>query len=206
MNNKLNDFLRIIRNCRYTNTYKMVWARSIVKIIEKAEVDSSAETLTISFKQISECFFRYYWNISEKCYVEQGPSGLKKPIIYSIVFDTLCKYHHNNNDKFDYYNMAIQKFDEYDINYEDLLKHIEEILKHDVSYRFLILNNEIIKIYDYKKGNNYLIIDKDMINDIKSHSESIINFIDKRWLLSLEKFNSLITKTELEYLIKNVEK
>ena len=59
MNNEINEFLRIIRNCRYTNTYKMVWARSLVRISEEKNINNSKETI-IYLTEIASLFFKFY--------------------------------------------------------------------------------------------------------------------------------------------------
>lgn len=204
MNSEINDFLRIIRNCRYTNTYKMVWARSLVKISEEKNTDNSEETI-IYLTEIANLFFKFYWNISSNNYIEQGPSGNKKPIIYSIVYNTMNRYKELNGT-FDFYSKAIKKFKDYNINYSVIINEIKDILKHDVSYRFLILDNTKINIYNYIKGKDFLVISNDLLKDMKLHIDSIISFIDKRWLLSLKKFNINIDDTNIEELLKNVDK
>ena len=104
--------------------------------------------------EIANLFFKFYWNISSNNYIEQGPSGNKKPIIYSIVYNTMNRYKELNGT-FDFYSKAIKKFKDYNINYSVIINEIKDILKHDVSYRFLILDNTKINIYNYiKKGGN----------------------------------------------------
>ena len=148
---------------------------------------------------------KFYWNISSNNYIEQGPSGNKKPIIYSIVYNTMNRYKELNGT-FDFYSKAIKKFKDYNINYSVIINEIKDILKHDVSYRFVILDNTKINIYNYIKGKDFLVISNDLLKDMKLHIDSIISFIDKRWLLSLKKFNINIDDTNIEELLKNVDK
>ena len=110
------------------------------------------------------------------------------------------------NGTFDFYSKAIKKFKDYNINYSVIINEIKDILKHDVSYRFLILDNTKINIYNYIKGKDFLVISNDLLKDMKLHIDSIISFIDKRWLLSLKKFNINIDDTNIEELLKNVDK
>ena len=62
------------------------------------------------------------------------------------------------------------------------------ILKQDVSWRFLNLKNETASIYQYQKGDDYLILSNQ--NVIAEYSDILFESINFRWTQILENFNS----------------
>ena len=62
MKNFLYDFVDIIKNCNYDNTYKMAWAKSLVELAMLSDEASLEDEVTITLETISECFLKYYYN------------------------------------------------------------------------------------------------------------------------------------------------
>ncbi len=58
MSKYLDDFKLIIRECDYSNTYKMAWAKAIVELSGKY-FNNSEEAVKINLSEIAEKMFKY---------------------------------------------------------------------------------------------------------------------------------------------------
>ena len=59
-NNFYKLFKKIIRECNYTNTYKMAWAKALVEIA--IENKDNKNVISIKLETIANKVLKYYWN------------------------------------------------------------------------------------------------------------------------------------------------
>ena len=57
----LKDFKKVIRECEYSNTYKMAWAKAIIELSNKC-FDNGNEYSELSLFDIALKMFKYYWD------------------------------------------------------------------------------------------------------------------------------------------------
>ena len=58
---QLDDFKKVIRECDYSNTYKMAWAKGIVEL-SNIYNKSTEESIDICLVDIAQKMFKYYWD------------------------------------------------------------------------------------------------------------------------------------------------
>ena len=94
MNKYLIDFTKVISDCKYTNTYKMAWAKSIIElsILTTQYTYDNHGRIRFSFKEISERCFHYYWNQTIFFDLVQGSNLNKPPTMISEVKKLIAKY------------------------------------------------------------------------------------------------------------------
>ena len=90
-NNFYNLFKRIIRECNYTNTYKMAWAKALVEI--SLEEEYKADIISIDLKNIANKFIKYYWNQTIFFDLIQGSNLIETPLILQYVKNLIRDYH-----------------------------------------------------------------------------------------------------------------
>ncbi len=186
MKNKYELFKKIIRECNYDNTYKMAWGKSIVELSLKH--DLSKEKVIIKFDEIAEKYIKYYWNQIIFFDLKQSTNILKTPIIIKYIKELINIYIEKNYElkeisKINFENTKIKAA------YQQTIEKIVEILKNDVSWRFKIINGKDTEIYNYAKGNEYIEIDTNLLNEINNNKSELLNTIDYRWILILKSIN-----------------
>lgn len=186
MKNKYELFKQIIIECNYDNTYKMAWGKSIVELSSK--YDLSKEKVIIKFDEIAKKYIKYYWNQIIFFDLKQSTNILKTLIIIKYIKELINIY-----IDYDYELKEISKinFENTKIKaaYQQTIEKIVEILKNDVSWRFKIINGKDTEIYNYAKGNEYIEIDTNLLNEINNNKSELLNTIDYRWILILKSIN-----------------
>lgn len=191
MNSKYNIFKQIILECDYDNTYKMAWAKSLTEL--SSELDLTNDVVEIWLEDIAVKYIKYYWDQIIFFNLNEGPRFDKIPLILSSVKHLIKQYfEHNNSNVSELFEYAVLKFEKIGfVNiYNKTIKQVINILKKDVSWRFLYLDGVNTQIYSYEKGNDFIKIETSLLNEIKENKENIYNLINYRWGLILENFNS----------------
>lgn len=57
----LKEFKRVIKECKYSNTYKMAWAKAIVELSNQY-FTSEDEYVDLSLFDLATKMFKYYWD------------------------------------------------------------------------------------------------------------------------------------------------
>lgn len=174
-------FTRIVRECDYNNTYKVAWAKALVEIA--SEMDPNQEV--ISLMDISEKFIGYYWNQNLNHDIKQGQ---RNPKILKDVGDLIEAYSWIYDiDKFE--NCEYNLKTTFEKDWKKLLGKVRTTLKKDVSHRFLNMDHETLTgVYDYNEGDNEIFMKAEDIKTLDDNKEYLIDLIDYRWGLILEKF------------------
>ena len=189
-NSFYNLFKRIIRECNYTNTYKMAWAKALVEIaIEKEYTDKIVE---ISLKEIAEKIIKYYWNQTIFFDLIQGSNLTETPLILQYTKQLIGEYYESIENKkperFERVENYIKESLTNEYNY--CINKTVKTLKADVSWRFIFINGQThTEIYQYNKGENYIKISSTNLKVLKENSEDLFDLINYRWGLILETFN-----------------
>ncbi len=171
----VNDFLNLVRNCSVDNTYKMAWGRALVEIAVQ-----NPKSKKISLEEISKKVFKYYWNQTIYFDLIQGSNISKPPAFITSVKKEIDKYYTKIGNK------QPKHFDRVEIQLDYL--SLVRILKQDVSHRFQNLNGQVIQLYNYTKGEDFLVLHNPEI--IAAYSEVLFEAINFRWTQILENFNS----------------
>ncbi len=191
MNDNYRLFKQIIRESNYDNTYKMAWAKSLVEL--STQIDLKSDNIKISFGDIAKKYIKYYWNQTIFFDLKQGPNPMKPPVILTYVKKLIQKYFKFTNSYIpELYEKAEIQFEKINLveDYYKLIKKIISALKQDVSWRFKILNGKDTEIYSYIKGNDFIIINSSLLKHLKENEQDLYDFINYRWGLILETFNS----------------
>ena len=106
MNNYLDDFKLIIRQCDYSNTYKMAWAKAIVELSGLYN-DIDTEEVNINLCDIAEKMFKYYWDQTIYFNLFQSAPN-QPPVILQHVKKLINLY---QEDKKDYKPVVFNKVD-----------------------------------------------------------------------------------------------
>jgi hypothetical protein len=174
MQDYIKELTMLIRDGDMQNTYKMAWARAIV---ETCVLDDSQSV--IHFDALSEKIFGYYWNQSIFFQLEQSPNPHKRPEIHQIVLEEINQYQLNNDNQPKYFSKVRE------VNVP--VTKISNILKKDVSWRFLLLNRIESSVYELDKKNKTITVRYPQL--IKEYSDILFELINYRWTQKLEEFN-----------------
>ncbi|MBE1287933.1 MAG: HNH endonuclease [Alteromonadaceae bacterium] len=174
MNDYIKELTMLIRDGDMQNTYKMAWARAIV---ETCVLDESQSV--IHFDTLSEKIFGYYWNQSIFFQLEQSPNPHNRPEIHQIVLEEINQYQLNNDNQPKYFSKV------HSVNIP--VTKISNVLKKDVSWRFLLLNKTESAFYELDKKNKTITIKHPQI--VKEYSDILFELINYRWTQKLEEFN-----------------
>lgn len=189
--NFYNLFKRIIRECNYTNTYKMAWAKALVEI--SLEQEYNTDIIKIELKSIANKFIKYYWNQTIFFDLIQGSNLIETPLILQYIKKLINDYYFfigaRKPDRFE----RIEEYIKGNIakEYNDCLTKTIKTLKADVSWRFTYINGKNYdEIYKYNKSDDKLEILASNLNILKENHEDLFDLINYRWGLILETFNS----------------
>lgn len=193
-NNALKDFKKLIREGNYDNTYKMAWAKAIVVIClylnkKYDELDYKVE---IQLFDISKEMIKFYWNQTIFFNLIQGSNIQKRPALVTLVKEMIEDYYKMIGTRkptfFENASVVINQKDKDYLNRK--YKKGALILKQNVAFRFLRVNNQNIKtVYEYEMGWNSLFMQKELVKALAEEYEDLFDIINYRWSLILENFN-----------------
>lgn len=186
MNNYIKDFNQLIINCNFENTYKMAWAKAIIEIC--IENNSDDELVNITFDQISSKILKYYWNQTIYFNLIQGSNLSKIPEILTITKKLIDDYFNTFNTKFpERFEKIESKLNKNNLNKN--ISKISKVLKKDVCWRFLNLNNKKYDIYKLNKEEGNIELKLENVKAIKDYSDLLLQVVNYRWTQILENFN-----------------
>jgi len=192
MDEYIKEFLNVIRNSSVENTYKMAWARSIVELC----IDNPKRN-EISLTEIAPRIFKYYWNQTfffgmNQNFLSQSQNPNKPPEIVRYVKDKIGDFISTRKTK----QIAIKQrekphapefFEKVEDKIDIDIDFVVKILKQDVSWRFLKLRREEVRLYQYTKGDDLLFLKDAQV--IADYSDVLVEAINYRWSQILESFN-----------------
>jgi hypothetical protein len=191
LNQYIKDFTSVISNCAFDNTYKMAWAKALVELSNEIEITN--ERTVIDFDSISKKFMKFYFNQTIFFNLTQGSNLRKPPEILSITKNIIDKVLEARDSRvpirFEKVEALLNNYDLRD-EYVRSIKRISQILKKDVSYRFLNIGKSIVKLYELDIKQQCIYINEDDIRALKDYSEVLFQIINYRWTQMLETFNT----------------
>ncbi|MCR5461613.1 MAG: HNH endonuclease [bacterium] len=186
----LDDFKLVIRQCDYSNTYKMAWSKAIVELSGQFKNETSDYTV-IELNDIATKMFKYYWDQTIYFNLFQSAPS-QPPVIVSYVKDIINKY---QSDKKDYKPIVFIKAEEIIKTkykkefYSSIRKSISNI-KENVMPFFLNLNGNKYGFYSIDKKNNAIILKTANLRELYENQQDLFDLINYRWSLMLEDYNS----------------
>ena len=175
----LYDFVDVIKNCSYSNTYKMAWAKSLLEIALEDEWHTH-HPITISLETMAKNILKYYWNHTYFFNLIQGSNPNKPPEIIRIARKLITAYQNAYNtfypERFERVTHKLKTLPEYN----QQLKRVVKTLKQDVSYRFLYLNKRVLPMYQYEKKSNTFTIEPAHLKQLKNHAYMLFDIINYR--------------------------
>ncbi len=182
----LKDFEKVIRECSYSNTYKMAWAKAIV---ESSSDIGEEDTITLSILSIATKMFKYYWDQTIYFNLFQSAPN-QPPVILQEVQKIIKLYQAKRKDS--YPVKFIKAIDEFDANikkeYEKSLKKCVSNINLYVKDYFLNLSGGRFSFYSYDNDNIYM--KREYLLELSEHQEDLFDLINYRWSLMLEDYNS----------------
>jgi 5-methylcytosine-specific restriction endonuclease McrA len=177
----------VIEKMKNTNTYKLVWAKSILDLLIKTE------TKVITFSDISETILKYYWNQIYFFNLKQGPRN-QEPTLFKLVGLAIKRYQELTQSKQPvWFNLALPVLQQDQAFYRELIQSMSQTLDQDVSWRFLNIEDEVINLYHIHKKKtaslNEVVFSDTHITDLKEHGPLLMQFLYFKWTQLLEKFN-----------------
>ena len=188
MSKYLDDFKLIIRECDYSNTYKMAWAKAIVELSGKYS-NRLEEKVNINLYEIAEKMFKYYWDQTIYFNLLQSAPN-QPPVILQRVKEIIAIYQDNKKD---YKPIVFNKIDDefktkYKKEFDRAIKASVTNIKTYVMNKFLNLNGNKYDFYIIYK--DYITFNTDDLKELFSNQQDLFDLINYRWSLMLEDYNS----------------
>lgn len=120
----------------------------------------------------------------------QGSNPKKSPEVLTTTKKLISAYQEKtgNNKPIKYFRSGLEEICKKE--YREAIKSVVRTLKADVSYRFIrVSGKELEGIYQYKKGDNSLLISLENLKCLKENHHIIFELINYRWAQILEGFN-----------------
>ena len=190
MNKYLDDFKLIIRQCDYSNTYKMAWAKAIVELSGLYN-DIDTEEVNVNLCDIVEKMFKYYWDQTIYFNLFQSAPS-QPPVILQHVKKLISLY---QKYKKDYKPVVYNKVDEElkDVFKNDFNKAIKDSVrsvKDNVGPFFLNFQRGKYLFYTFDKKLDYITFKTSDLHILYSNQQDLFDLINYRWSLMLEDYNS----------------
>ena len=184
----IQDFLRIIREFRYDNTYKLVWGKAIVSLC------SEGRSGPVQLTEIAEKIIPLYWNLHihfdpEGKTLRQGSNPTKPPEILQVIIAKIAEYRQLKGSQYKpvfYERLPSADIDRLGFNY----MRLASILNQDVAHRFLNLSGTRLNIYQFTQGNESIVIKEGQSKLIADHADILSEAIQLRWAKILENLNT----------------
>ena len=187
MNSYLEKWLRVIDGMRNVNSYKLAWGRSLVEICYSCNANESE--IVFSFDQIAENFIKYFWNQTYFFKFYQGPARTK-PVIQQITEEMIEWYQTVENTTIPvWFDQAKLVFLKEPSRYQKCLNRISAAMAHDVAWRFTIIDDETVNIYNLDLEKRRVVFSLEQLEYVKEHAFILSQLINYRWAQLLEKFN-----------------
>lgn len=185
----LEDLKLIIRECDYSNTYKMAWAKAIVELSGKYANDTN-DAIIISLSEIAEKMFKYYWDQTIYFNLFQSAPN-QPPVILQYVKELIKQY---QDDKKDYLPVVFNKVEEdiktkYSKEFTSAIKKCVSNIRKYVMVCFLNYGKKVYPFYDIYEDNKISFKTSDL-KIIYNSQQDLFDLINYRWSLMLEDYNS----------------
>ena len=185
----LEDFKKVIRECNYSNTYKMAWAKAIVELSNNY-YNYKGDDINLYLNDIAEKMFKYYWDQTIFFSLYQSAPN-QPPIILQKVKEIINMYRNDFDSIPIVYNRISEKIKEkYSKEYKKAIRDSVSNIKSYVMPLFLNLDRQTYDFYKIDKTNSLISIKKDKLMELYKNQQDLFDMINYRWSLMLENYNS----------------
>lgn len=184
------DFKKVIRECEYSNTYKMAWAKAIVELSNKY-FDNANEYVELSLFDIALKMFKYYWDQTIFFNLFQSAPN-QPPVILTEVKRIITLYKESVEEfKPIVFERTNSSFDNnLNIELKESIKECVKNIKVNVMPFFLNLNSNKYDFYQIDNKNKKIIIKTSFIKQLFYNQDDLYDLINYRWSMMLENYNS----------------
>jgi 5-methylcytosine-specific restriction endonuclease McrA len=182
MDNYLNQWISIIEGMVNSNTYKIMWGKAIIDILEEESYP------TITFEQIAHKMISYYWDLEFFFGLKQAPQKEKSPVIVQVVQEIIERYKETSSSIPDWY-IKVEKDIWVYPEFNRWTRKIVSIMKLDVCHRFMILDGKPLPIYGLDKKSESITFDQEQIEVIQSNGFVLKQLLNYKLAQLLEQYN-----------------
>ena len=189
MSDYIRMWLSIIENMNNDNTYKLAWGRALLELI--VQLDVVEDENVFSFKEIGHKMLKYYWNQLYFFNLKQSANSKKPPVIVTETYRCIDFYKEATSSSvpvwFDRAESELKKDPDF---YDRELVVIARKLRDDVSWRFMNVKKDCLKIYGLDRDSMTVSFSKSEVKDLKEYAFVLSQLLNYRWAQLLEKFNN----------------
>ena len=182
MDNNLNQWISIIEGMVNANTYKIMWGKAIIDILE----DDSNPTIT--FEQIAHKMISYYWDLEFFFGLKQAPQKEKSPVIVQVVQNIIETYKTDSSPIPDWYIKVEKKIRKYP-QFDGWVRKIISIMKLDVCHRFMMVAQSSLPIYLLDKEAETISFDSKQVEVIQTNGFVLKQLLNYKLAQLLEHYN-----------------
>lgn len=182
MDNYLNQWISIIEGMVNSNTYKIMWGKAIIDILDEEDIQ------VITFEQIAHKMISYYWDLEFFFGLKQAPQKDKSPVIVQVVQEIIETYKNDSSPIPDWYVKAEKEVLKYP-SFNKCVRKIITIMKQDVCYRFMIVGGQSLPIYVLDKDKEKITLSKEQINVIRTNGFVLKQLLNYKLAQLLEQYN-----------------
>ena len=188
MDTYIKQWFDILNGMSNDNTYKLAWGRAIVECVSCNEGFEIESNYRISFDSIAKNMLKYYWNQTFFFNLKQSASYEHPPIVVQLTSELIEIYKTQVSNIPVWFDKAITDIDAAIIG--KTVQKISNVLKLDVSWRFMILDKESLAVYQLNKKQKYIEMTLEQSSALKAYSEVLIQLFNYKWAQLLEKYNT----------------
>ena len=182
MDNYLNQWISIIEGMVNANTYKIMWGKAIIDILE------DDQNPTITFEQIANKMISYYWDLEFFFGLKQAPQKEKSPVIVQVVQDIIETYKTDSSPIPDWYIRVEKEIRNYP-QFDGWIRKIISIMKLDVCHRFLMVGKSPLPIYLLDKEAETISFDSMHVDVIQTNGFVLKQLLNYKLAQLLEQYN-----------------
>jgi len=182
MNNYLNQWISIIEGMVNSNTYKIMWGKAIIDILE----DNQSPNVT--FEQIAHKIINYYWDLEFFFGLKQAPQKEKSPVVVQVVQEIIESYKLNASPIPDWY-IKVERDVQKNPQFNSWVRKIISIMKLDVSHRFMIVGETSLPIYVLDKKAETITFYQSQIEVIQKNGFVLKQLLNYKLAQLLEQYN-----------------
>lgn len=188
MDKYIKQWFDILNGMSNDNTYKLAWGRAIIECVSSNEGIEIELNYRISFDSIAKNMLKYYWNQTFFFNLKQSASYKHLPIVVQLTNELIDMYKEKISNIPVWFDKAISNIDSKTV--DKTIKKISNVLKVDVSWRFMILDKETLSIYQLNKKQKYIEMTLEQSNALKAYNEILTQLFNYKWAQLLEKYNT----------------
>ena len=198
----IREWIRVLENMHFDNTYKPAWARAILDCLHQNDFFIFQNRVQVTFDSIARRVIRYYWN--QICFFDlkqSTPSKRKEaPVIVQHVKKLIDSYFYIINLKKPIWFSDALCFFEENVEkksvYEKTIKDITNVFPQNVAFRFKNIDSKIVQLYEYQKGERAIYFSDDQVKLLQQYYDILVDIDNLKWVSILERFKDCPRKSQ----------